>query len=155
MIKLIKIGNLVYQNIEPKTIDQNGNEVWNIPNDPTQLKTCILDTLGWIVGQNITKIIGSVNKKDASTTKAIVLLAKIIKSLNPDTSILTTNEQNAFNSLLTLADNGYSDSELLNDALTAIQDQLAWYNQKVDELNQIDLTADTALDDLINFLENL
>ena len=40
MIKLIKIGNLLYENIEPFSVDENGNKVWNIPQDEALLKKC-------------------------------------------------------------------------------------------------------------------
>ncbi len=155
MIKLIKIDDLIYQNIEPKFIDVNGNEVWNIPTDPEDLKNCLMDTIGWIVSQNIVKTIGDANKKDASTTKAIVLLAKLVSTLNPDTSRLTENEKSAYEKLLTLANAGYSDSTLLNEALAAVQQQLSWYAQKLSELNAIDTNSADALDKLIAFAENL
>ncbi|ADU96037.1 hypothetical protein Theam_0063 [Thermovibrio ammonificans HB-1] len=53
MLKLIKIGNLIYQNIEPKTVDENGNEIWNIPQDETELKSCFKDTLDWFTTRYI------------------------------------------------------------------------------------------------------
>jgi hypothetical protein len=119
------------------------------------LKSCILDTLGWIVSQKIQKTIGSVDKKDASTTKAIVLLAKVISSLNPDLSILTENERNAFEMLVQLGNIGYSDSALLVNALQSVQEHILWFRQKLEELEQIDTSAPDALDKLIKFLENL
>ncbi len=155
MIRLIKIGNLIYQNIEPKHKDEQGNEIWNIPNNPENLKNCLIDTLGWIVSQNIVKTIGDANKKDASTTKAIVLLAKLVNTLNPDTSKLTENEKNAYEKFLALADAGYSDSTLLNEALATVQEQLQWYAQKLSELNAIDTNSADALDKLIAFAESL
>ena len=53
MIKLIKIDNLVYQNIEPKSIDENGQEVWSIPQDFETLKYCAIDTIKWQAGQKL------------------------------------------------------------------------------------------------------
>jgi len=47
MLSKIKLGNCIYENIEPKTIDENGNEIWNIPNDLEQLKQAYIDTLKW------------------------------------------------------------------------------------------------------------
>lgn len=155
MIKTIKIGNLIYQNIEPYYIDENGNKIWNIPNDVNQLKFCLSDTLGWLVAQKIQKTLGSIDKKDVSTSKAITLLAKLISTLSPDTSVLTENEQNAYDTILNLANNGYSDSELLVNALNAIQTYLTWYQTKITELESIDLTSETVLDDLIKFAENI
>ncbi len=48
MIRIIKLGDLIYENIEPKYIDENGKEVWNVPNDPDQLKQAMVDTLKWL-----------------------------------------------------------------------------------------------------------
>lgn len=46
MIRIIKLGNLIYENIEPKVIDEN--EVWNVPQNEEQLRTCMIDTLNWL-----------------------------------------------------------------------------------------------------------
>ena len=150
MIKYIKQGNLIYQNIEPFYIDENGNKVWNIPNDPAQLKSCLEDTLGWLVLNKINQIIQGADKKDASTSKAICLLAKIINTLNPDLPQLTQKEQDAFNKMLNLADAGYTDSTLLNDMLQSLIDALNWYSTKMHELEGL-----TTLDELIQFAEGL
>ena len=53
MIRIIKLGNLIYENIEPKTIDENGNEIWNIPNDLDQLKQAYIDTVKWQANQKL------------------------------------------------------------------------------------------------------
>ena len=48
MIKLIKLGNIIYENIEAKTIDPETNqEIWNIPNTETELKAAFKDTIDW------------------------------------------------------------------------------------------------------------
>lgn len=47
MIKILKLGNAIYENIEPKTIDENGNEIWNVPNDFQKLKQAFVDTIKW------------------------------------------------------------------------------------------------------------
>ena len=155
MIRVIKIGNQVYENFMPYYMNEEGQKVWNIPNNPAKLKNCLTDTLGWVVSRNIVKAIGDANKKDASTTKAIALLAKLISTLNPDTSKLTENEKNAYEKLLTLTNTGYSDSTLLNESLQAVIDQLQWYAEKINELNAIDTNSADALDKLIAFAENL
>jgi len=48
MIRMIKIGDLVYENIEPYFVDENGNKVWIVPSDEEQLKDAFIDTLNWI-----------------------------------------------------------------------------------------------------------
>ena len=47
MIRIIKLGNTIYENIEPYYIDENGNKVWNIPNDLETLKQAYIDTVRW------------------------------------------------------------------------------------------------------------
>ena len=151
MIRIIKLGNLIYENIEPFHIDENGNKIWNIPNDYDSLKAAIEDTLGWLVFNNIQKSINrSPDKLNASNSKAICLLAKVINTLNPDLTHLTEKEQTAFNKMLSLANDGYTDSDLLNFTSDQLQSQLNWYANKIQELNNL-----TTVDELINFLENL
>jgi len=55
MIKQIKIGNLIHTNIEPKTIDENGQEIFNIPNDLEELRNCAIDTIRWDAGRQLKK----------------------------------------------------------------------------------------------------
>ena len=55
MIRVIKLGNRIYENIEPKYADQNGNEVWNIPNNIDKLKLALIDTVNWIAYQELKK----------------------------------------------------------------------------------------------------
>ena len=50
MIKIIKLNNLIYENIEPFYIDENGNKIWNIPNDVDSLKAVLIDTVKWQAG---------------------------------------------------------------------------------------------------------
>ncbi len=57
MIKLIKLGNLIYENIEAKYTDENGNEIWNVPSDITQLKEAFSDTLVWLGKQRLQNIL--------------------------------------------------------------------------------------------------
>jgi len=47
MIRVIKLGNVIYENIEPYYIDENGNKVWNIPTDINKLKQALVDTVKW------------------------------------------------------------------------------------------------------------
>ncbi len=57
MITIIKLGNLIYENIEAKTIDEEGNETWNVPNDPVQLRNALSDTLTWLAKQRLERIL--------------------------------------------------------------------------------------------------
>ncbi len=57
MIKLIKLGNYIYENIEPKYIDENGNEIWNVPNDFNQLTQAFVDTLVWLAKQRVHRVL--------------------------------------------------------------------------------------------------
>ena len=150
MIKIIKIGDLVYQNIEPYSTDENGNKHWNIPNTPDTLKFAIEDTLAWLTSQKIQNAIGGQNKVNTSASKSVVLLAKLINTLNPDTTKLTDNEKAIYNDMLTLADNGYSDSNLLKQSFDAIKDALINYTNQLKEIEGL-----TTIDDMIKFLENL
>ena len=57
MIRLIKLGNLIYENIEAKTIDPKTNqEIWNVPNTVSQLEKAFADTLLWLEKQRINQI---------------------------------------------------------------------------------------------------
>lgn len=150
MIKIIKIGDLIYQNIEPYYIDENGNKQWNIPNTTDTLKSAIEDTLTWITSQKIQNTIGGQNKVNTSASKSVVLLAKLVNTIKPDTTKLTDNEKAIYNDMLTLANNGYSDSNLLKQSFDAIKYALTNYTNKLKEIEGL-----TTIDDMIKFLENL
>jgi len=57
MIEIIKLGNLIYENIEAKYIDKNGNEVWNVPNTVSDLQKALSDTLIWLEKQRLSQIL--------------------------------------------------------------------------------------------------
>ena len=48
MIKVIKIGEFIYENIDPFYTDEKGNKVWNIPSNEQDLKKCFIDTLNYL-----------------------------------------------------------------------------------------------------------
>jgi len=48
MIKIIKIGDLIYENIEPFVVDESGNKIWNVPENENELRSCVIDTLNWL-----------------------------------------------------------------------------------------------------------
>lgn len=132
MIKILKINELICQNFEKKTVDENGNIVWNIPTDLNEFKTLAIDTINWQVGDNVKKSLGNTQTLlSASNAKAITLLAKLISTFNPDTTVLTALELDSFNKMISLANSGYSDSELLNNSLTSVSDFIAAGSDKV------------------------
>jgi len=150
ILRIIKIGDTIYENIYLYTEDENGNRIYNIPTDITELKQAVNDTLGYLTMKKISSILVAVDKKDAAMTKAICLLAKVINSLSPDTTVLTDKEQTAFKAMVSLADSGYTDSELLNNALTEISSALAWYESKASELESLN-----DFDSIVSFLSDL
>ena len=147
MIKYIKLQNTIHQNVEPFIIDEDGNEIWNIPNDFQELQQATIDTFHWLIGYEVKQGLGSeFTKMSAWSSKAIVLLAKQIQSLNP-TATLTAKEQSAFNSLVALADNGYADSELLNNAFNVLDNSFTKYTPLIQQS-----TTATTVDKLITLL---
>ena len=151
MIKVIKIGDSIYQNYEEKAINENGQEVWNIPTDLTKLKAIAVDTINWVAGDRVKKAVqNNITLLNASNSKAIVLLGKIINSLNPDTSNLSDNEKNAFNKMVTLGNNGYSDSKLLNDMLDSVINNVTNISQKI-----ADVQNANSIDEIIKILNEL
>ncbi len=151
MIKLIKLNDLIYQNYEEKSIDEQGNEVWNIPNNVQELLPIVIDTINWWVGDKVKNATGDFTKLSAANSKAIALLFKLVNSLNPDTSGLTEKELAAYDAMNQLAQTGYSDSDLLNGSIQAVNEYIqrgeqlagqAMQAQSVEELigvlNQLD-----------------
>ena len=151
MIKVIKLGDSIYQNYEEKTINDNGQEVWNIPTDLTKLKTIATDTIDWVAGDRVKKAVqNNLTLLNASNSKAIVLLVKVINSLNPDTSNLTTNEKDAFDKMTTLANNGYTDSKLLNAVIDSVMNNVTSLSQKI-----ADVQNANSIDEIIKILNEL
>lgn len=150
MINVIKIGNVIYNDIQPKTVDREGNEHWNIPNDVERLMACLIDTVGWMVTQKIVSTIGDMSKKDASVSKGQVLLAKIIALQNPDLSKLSDTEKAIFEKMNQLAGIGYADSELTAKSFDAIFSHLGWYQRKITEIGNC-----KTFDELVSFAEEL
>jgi hypothetical protein len=149
MIKTVKIGDLVYQGIEVKTVDENGNETWNIPNDLERLRTCVIDTLNWFIGQEVKNSVGDYTKLSAANSKAIVLLVKALGN-NADTSNFTDTEKQIWDKLSALGEAGYSDSKLLLNSLTAVIGSVTKYSTIINSA----LKA-TTVEELIKILEEL
>ena len=49
----IKLGDKIYDSLVPVQYDEEGNEVWNIPNDLDQLKQALIDTVKWQANQKL------------------------------------------------------------------------------------------------------
>ncbi len=150
MIKLIKIGDLIYQGFQEKSIDENGNEIWNIPTDVEAFRKITINTINWWAGDKVKKQTGDFTKMSTANSKAIVLIGKLLATLNPDDSKLTDLEKSAWDKLNTFATNGYADSELLNNSLTAVSDYVVKGGDLIDKA----LKA-TTLDELISVLNEL
>jgi hypothetical protein len=149
MIKTIKIGDLVYQGIEAKTIDENGKEIWNIPNDLEKLRACVIDTLNWLIGQEVKNSVGDYTKLSAANSKAMVLLVKAVDGV-ADKSNFTQTEQDIWNEMLKLANARYGDSNLLLNSLKAVSENITKYSTMIDNA----LKA-TTVEELIKILEGL
>ena len=149
MIKIVKIGGLVYQGMEPFYIDENGNKVWNIPNDLETLRSYVIDTFNWLIGQEVKKQSGGdFTKLSAGNSKAIVLLLKLIDTLNPDESNLTDTEKNILNKLRIFKQQGYSDSPMLDSMLESVLNNISLYSKKIGQAQQAE-----SIDELIKLLE--
>ena len=132
MIKTLKIDDLIYQNIDEHATDENGEPLYDLPTDIDKFKALAIDTVNWQIGDNVTRSLGNTQTNlSASNAKAVVLLAKLIGMLNPDTTGLSQLELDSYNKMLALADNGYSDSELLNSSLAKVSEYIAAGTDKV------------------------
>ena len=150
MIKLVKIGDLIYKGFEEKTFDGNGKETWNIPTDVEEFRKITIDTINWWVGNKVKKQTGDFVKLSATNSKAIVLLTKLLITLSLDDSKLTDLKKSAWDKLIAFADNEYSDSELLNNSLDACQSYVIKGVGLIDKALQA-----TILDELIGILNEL
>lgn len=150
MIKLIKINDLIYQNYEEKYVDDQGNEIWNIPNTPQELLPVVLDTINWWVGERVRKTMGDLVKMSAANSKAIALLFKVVDSLQPDTSALSEKERQIYDAMVALAGTGYTDSDLLLSSINAVNKYVQRGEQLAGEANR----AQT-LEELLNVLNSL
>jgi len=150
MIKLIKFEKEIHSNIEPFYVDKDGNKVWNIPTDVEEFRKVTIDTINWKIGNEVKKATGDFAKLSAANSKAIIIVLKLLNTLSPDTSKLTDLEKSAYDKMLNLANNGYGDSELLNNSLDAVLNGIT----KGQELINKALQA-TTMDELIGILNEL
>jgi len=61
MVKLLKLGSVIYENFEEKVLDPNGNLVLNpiIPQRLEELQKAIKDTVLWLEGKRVGKVLSS------------------------------------------------------------------------------------------------
>ena len=150
MIKLIKIGDLIYQGFQEKVIDENGKETWNIPTDVEEFRKIVIDTINWKIGQDIKNATQDFTRLSAANSKAIIIVLKLLDTLNPDTKELTKKEKSAYDKMLTLANNGYGDSDLLNTSLDAVLNGI-----KTGQTLITNALNATTIDELIGILNEL
>jgi len=122
MIKQIKIDNKIYSDFEVYSLDEDGTKTLNIPNDLNDFKQIAIDTINWQIGSNVKKALGNTQVNlSAVNSKAIALVIKILDAMDVDVSeILSEKEQDSFNKLVALSNSGYSDSDMLNNSLSAV-----------------------------------
>jgi len=150
LLKIVKYNNLIYQNADTETIS-------NFPSDFASLQSIALETVRWLAGQKIfAKLSNDPTKRNTALTKSITLVVKVISTLIAqnnltfDTTALTANELTIWNTLLALANNGYSDSPLTAQSVTTIQDTLTWYQDQVTTINGF-----TEADQILDYLANI
>lgn len=137
MLKIIKLGNLIHENIEPFYIDENEKKVWNIPNNVDELKVAAVETVNWVTGQKIKESLGNTQVQlSTSNSKGIILLAKVLSSLNPELAGLNELEKDSFSKMVSLAEKGYADSNLLNDSLSNVDEFLEKASAKIVSINE-------------------
>lgn len=151
-LRYLKINDIIYQNIE---YDSNN------PLFPTTLadwQDVARETARWLAGYKIFQVLGNNDptKSNAAVTKSVVLLAKVISNLISandltfDTTTLTTNETSIWTNLLSLADNGYADSQLTLTALNSIDSSLKWYEDTITNIDNA-----TTIDEVIDILASI
>ena len=147
MIKQIKLNNFIHTNIEPYYTDEEGQKIWNIPSDLEELRAAAIDTFNWLIGQEVKRTAKNFTGLSASNSKAIALLVKIIDAQSPNLDNLTDLEKSAYDKMLNLANAGYSDSELLNNVLDAVTNNITSYSEKINKALEA-----TTVDELIELL---
>lgn len=145
MIKLLLISGVVLQNTEPFYIDENEQKVWNIPQDLVEFKKVGIDTINWVTGQAIKKALGNDIQLSTSNSKGIILIAKLLSSSGIDTSSLTELETQSFNKMVSLAESGYADSELLNASLSNVDTYISKATEKIIAITNAD-SIDAVID---------
>jgi len=137
IIKYLKIKGDVLTNVNIKTADDPELPGIFVTDDLDLFKQYAIDTINWVIGQEVLNTVSKeFAKLSTANSKAIVLLAKLINTLGPDTTVLTETEKSIFDHLLTLADEGYSDSRLLKNTLKVVSENIARYTPLITEVNE-------------------
>jgi len=114
MIRVLKIGDLVYENIEAKTFDGNGNEIWNVPRDESQLKKAFKETVSWITDSYIQLKLSSVDEDLADlTSEAQVIEGRILYLAAKENVPITTDEVKQKIALFVAG--SYTEQDAVND----------------------------------------
>ena len=112
--------------------------------DLTQLKAMAISTINWVIGQEVKKgLSNEFTKMSAVSTKAVVLLAKVLQELTDTTGLttLTTKEQTAFDNIVALANTGYADSDLLINSFAVLDAAFAKYQPMIDDVTNATSTT--------------
>jgi len=150
-IKILKVGETIYYGYPTQITDEQGNIISNIPESVDEFKAQVIDTLNWWVGQQIKKQLqNDFTKLSAANSKAIALIFKALKTLNPDITNFTETEKAIWDKLDALTETDYTDSQLLDKTLEVV----TAYIQEGDELINKALQAET-IDELIEILNSL
>ena len=143
-IKNIKVGNLIYSNFWYSAVI-DGEVSYNLTQDVEEFRGIALDTLKWRIGNKIKKEVGSSKDLSVANSKAVVLLAKLLK--DSDTSELTGSEKEVFDGMVSLSDRGYADSELLKKTVETIDVEL---DNSIEDISSV-VSADS-IDEMISIL---
>ena len=128
-IKYYMVGDKIVsgypiEKMVPSENGENDNDIEfisNLPSDINEFKTNMVATLNWYMGSLIrNKLDNDISKLSAASFKSTALLYKIIANNNLKLDGLTDKEKTIFNTISDMANNGYSDSDLLVNVLSDI-----------------------------------
>ena len=112
-----------------------------LPDNIGQFKENVIDALIWYSTSVITDYVGGTQKLVTLNTKAISLMVKIINFIidkgdygDELESLLSDNELIIFNDLTNLAENGYSDSDILKKTLNMAKNVVRDLNSRINNI---------------------
>jgi len=147
IIKELKIDNKILQvDIDEK--DEFGNYSFADLRDINILKEKAIDTITWKIGDRVKKSTGKLAVNlSAANAKAVALLAKFITPTQEQLDSLTELEKDSWEKIKNLADNGYADSQLLNNSLTAVTENIQKGTDKIARISRA-----KSIDEIIQIL---